>query len=286
MPKARKVEAISLLDDNSNLYFAIPNNVDNELLEKILKERVSGITEKEIERILSRINTVYAGIDISKKIFSTDAIQIAIDGNIPKKMVPKLLNKKNGWEVITCSSECAKKYPIYTKQIIQGSDEYINLAFPSNNVACAGRDIESMLSRYDTFSSPDFLMELQPELQENESIMLKDEYFYNYLLESNDEIRFFTNNPNTFLASLIGINVDLRIITVAGAIVKDDEDTTKYKMKLMFKFSSNKFLKAGRAILKLAFGFSNKEVEEGDDSELIVQNVQISKEQIYKLLSL
>ena len=286
MPKARKVEALSLLDDNSNLYFAIPNSVDDELLEKILKERVSGITEKEIERIMSRINTVYAGIDISKKIFSTDAIQIAVDGNIPKKMVPKLLNKKNGWEVITCNSECAKKYPIYTKQIIQGSDEYINLAFPSNNVACAGRDIESMLSRYDTFSSPDFLVELQPELQENESIMLKDEYFYNYLRESNDEIRFFTNNPNTFLASLIGINVDLKIVTVAGAIVKDDEEADKYKIKLMFKFSSNKFLKAGRAILKLAFGFSNKEVEEGEDSELIVQNVHISKEQIYKLLSL
>lgn len=283
MPNARKVEALSLLDDNSNLYFSIPNNVDNELLEKILKERVSGITEKEIERILTRINTVYAGIDISRRIFSTDAVQISVDGNIPKKMVPKLLNKKNGWEVITCSSECAKKHPIYTKQIIQGSDEYINVAFPSNNIACAGRDIEKMLSRYDDFSSIDFLPEMQ---EENESIMLKNEYFYNYLLESNDEIRFFTNNPNTFLSYLIGVNVDLRILTIAGAIVKDDEDTTKYKMKLMFKFSSNKFLKAGRAILKLAFGFSNKEVEDGDDSELIIQNVQISKEQIYKLLSL
>ena len=90
MPNARKVEALSLLDDNSNLYFSIPNNVDNDLLEKILKERVSGITEKEIERILTRINTVYAGIDISRRIFSTDAVQISVDGNIPKKMVPKL----------------------------------------------------------------------------------------------------------------------------------------------------------------------------------------------------
>ena len=283
MPKARKVEALSLLDDNSNLYFSIPNNVDNELLEKILRERVSGLAEKEIERIISRVNTIYVGIDISRKIFSTDAIQISVDGNIPKKMVPKLLNKKNGWEVITCNSECARKYPIYTKQIIYGSDEYLNLAFPSNNIACAGRDIEKMLTRYDDFSSLDFLPEMQ---EENESIMLKDEYFYNYLLESNDEIRFFTNNPNTFLSNLIGINVDLKILTIGGAIVKDDEDSSKYKMNLKFKFSSNKFLKAGRAILKLAFGFSNKEVEEGDDSELIIQSVKISKEQIYKLLSL
>ena len=283
MPTGRKVEALSLLDNNSNLYFSSPNNVDNELLEKILKDRVSGIAEKEIERIISRVNTVYAGIDISRKIFSTDAVQIAIDGNIPRKMVPKFLNKKNGWEIISCSSDPAKKHPIYTKQIIQGSDEYINVAFPSNNIACAGRDIEFMLSRYDDFSSIDFLPEVQ---EDNNSIMLKNEYFYNYLLESNDEIRFFTNNPNNFLAYLIGVNVDLRIVTIAGAIVKDDEDNEKYKMKLMFKFSSNKFLKAGRAILKLAFGFSNKDVEDGDDSELIIQNVQISKEQIYKLLSL
>lgn len=283
MPKGRKVEALSLLDNQSNLYFAVPNNVDNELIEKIINDNVSGLTKHEIERIISRVNTAYIGVNTTKKVFSSDSVQVAIDGNFPKKMVPKFLNKKNGWDVIVCSSCEAKKHPIYTKAVIPGSETYISLAFPSNNVSCLGRNIEQMLGRYDTLCLPDFEDQITSV---EDSIMHTDEYLYNYLLEAKDEIRFFANNPKSFLSTIIGANLDLKIVTVAGAIVKDDENADKYKVKFIFKFSNNKYLKAGRALLKLALGMSNSEVEDGEDSELIVQNVQINKEQILKLLSL
>ena len=57
MPKGRKVEALSLLDNQSNLYFAVPNNVDNELIEKLISDNVSGLAKHEIERIISRVNS-------------------------------------------------------------------------------------------------------------------------------------------------------------------------------------------------------------------------------------
>lgn len=282
MPKGRKVEALSLLDNQSNLYFAVPNNVDNELIEKIISDNVSGLAKHEIERIIARINTAYIGVNTTKKVFSSDAVQVAIDGNFPKKMIPKFLNKKNGWNVIMCSSCEAKKHPIYTKAVIPGSEDYISMSFPANNVACMGRNIEQMLGRYDTLSLPDFADQV---IGAEDSIMHTDEYFYNYLLEAKDEIRFFANNPKSFLSTITGVNLDLKIVTVAGAIVKDDEDPEKYKVKFIFKFSNNKYLKAGRALLKLALGMSNSEVEDGEDSELIVQNVHINKEQILKLIN-
>ncbi len=282
MPKGRKVEALSLLDNQSNLYFAVPNNVDNELIEKIISDNVSGLAKHEIERIIARINTAYIGVNTTKKVFSSDAVQVAIDGNFPKKMIPKFLNKKNGWDVIMCSSCDAKKHPIYTKAVIPGSEDYISMSFPANNVACMGRNIEQMLGRYDTLSLPDFADQVTAA---EDSIMHTDEYFYNYLLEAKDEIRFFANNPKSFLSTITGVNLDLKIVTVAGAIVKDDEDPGKYKVKFIFKFSNNKYLKAGRALLKLALGMSNSEVEDGEDSELIVQNVHINKEQILKLIN-
>ena len=192
MPKGRKVEALSLLDNQSNLYFAVPNNVDNELIEKIISDNVSGLAKHEIERIIARINTAYIGVNTTKKVFSSDAVQVAIDGNFPKKMIPKFLNKKNGWDVIMCSSCEAKKHPIYTKAVIPGSEDYISLSFPANNIACMGRSIEQMLGRYDTLSLPDFADQVTAA---EDSIMHTDEYFYNYLLEAKDEIRFFANNP-------------------------------------------------------------------------------------------
>ena len=282
MPKGRKVEALALLDNRSNLYFAVPNNVDNELVEKIISDNVSGLAKHEIERIISRINTAYIGVNTSKKVFSSDSVQVAVDGNIPKKMVHKVLTKNKDWDVIMCSSCTAKKHPIYTRAIIPGSQEYISLSVPSNNVACMGRNIDQMLERYDTLSLPDFADQVN---NNEDSLAQTDEYFYNYLLEAKDEIRFFANNPKSFLSTIIGANLDLKIITVAGSIVKDDKDPEKYKVKFIFKFSNNKYLKAGRALLKLALGMSSSEVEDGEDSELIVKNVLINKEQIYKLLS-
>ena len=282
MPRGRKVEALSLLDNQSNLYFAVPNNVDNELIEKIISDNVSGLAKHEIERIISRVNTAYIGINTSKKAFFSDSVQVAIDGNFPRKMIPKFLNKKSGWDVIMCSSAEAKKHPNYTKTVISSLENYISVSFPANNVACMGRNIEQMLGRFDTLSLPDFEEQL---LSLEDSLMSTDEYFYNYLLDAKDEIRFFANNPKSFLSTITGVNLDLKIVTVAGAIVKDEENPVKYKVKFIFKFSNNKYLKAGRALLKLALGMSNSEVEDGDDSELIVQNVHINKEQIMKLLN-
>ena len=89
MPKGRKVEVLSLLDNQSNLYFAVPNNVDNELIEKIISDNVSGLAKHEIEKIIARINTAYIGVNTTKKVFSSDAVQVAIDGNFPRKMIPK-----------------------------------------------------------------------------------------------------------------------------------------------------------------------------------------------------
>ena len=57
-------------------------------------------------------------------------------------------------------------------------------------------------------------------------------------------------------------------------------------LDLDFNFKSDKFRKAGRALLTLAFGLTNSQAEEIDFSELKISGIRIDKQQLYKILVL
>lgn len=269
LPKGKEVNSIDLLDSQNSFFITIPNNIDDDLIEKVLNNNVPNLAEREIKKIVDRIDTLYIGV----KKLKNPSIQMVVDGNFPKKLIPKVLNSKNGWDVQLFSPEnSSRNYQIY-------SANDINLSFPSKNKACIGRDVGKMISAYDTelFYDDGF--------ESNSSCL--DDYFYHFLTEKTDEIRFYSNNPNGFLSSFFGLNLDLKLVNIAGTIKNDKENENQYIIKFIFKFNNKKFMKAGKALLKLAFGITNSEVgQSDDDSELIITNIRIKKEQIYKFLVL
>lgn len=271
LPQANQIQALDLLDNQSGFYIAVPKNADSVLLKRVLQNNVEELSEKDIDTILERINKVYMGLNRSRK---NTSVQLAIDGNIPSQFIPKILNKKRGWESSAFRPEASNRsYQIYKNQDLE-------LSFPSSSIACSGRDLENMLSTYDSYLNVTEAVDrlICDSSLENEA--------YDYLLNAVDEIRFFANKPQSFLTILTGTSLDLKLLDVYGSFRIDPDFENQYLLNFKFNFKNEKYLKAGKVLLKLAFGLTNSEIENPSSNELIIKNIHISKEQVYKIFVL
>lgn len=270
VPQKTYVEPLNLLDNESTFYVAIPKSVDPELVKKIITTNVQDISEKDAELIASRIEKIYCGINKSKKGIE---LQGSIKANIPTSYVPKVFNKRNGWNegVVSGSTEDFKYY----------SNDFINIAFPSSNIVCIGRGMQYMLNTYDVLSNE---ISAEGDVIKNKS-ELPDE-LYNYLLNANEDIRFYANKPQSFLSLLTGANLNLKLVDVSGAFIVDPSHENQYLLQLNFDFKNEKYLRAGKGLLALAFGLANGQTEIVGNTKLIVKDIKINKNQLYKILTI
>lgn len=268
-PSGRPVDPLELVDDKSSFYMAIPKAADTVLIERIITGFFDEASESDAKLIASHVDKVYCGLNRSKNEME---IQSAIQGQIPRKYLPKVLNAKNGWQ----SSDYTPKGSAVSYKVYQGM---IDLAFPNDKIACVGRDINSMLDKYDSLSGlpADDSTELYSDL---------DSELTSYLKGAENEIRFFANKPQSFLTILTGAQLDLKLIDVKGSFTTDPKHANQYLLNLDFRFKNGTFLKAGKTLLVLAFGLTNSQEEIIGDSELIIKGIRIDKQQLYKLLSL
>ena len=268
-PAGRPVDPLELIDNQSSFYLAVPKAADNVLIERIITGFYEGASEADAKMIADRVNKVYCGLNRSRQ--GTE-IQASIDGNIPSSLIPKVLSEKKGWIVSDYSPEgSASKYKIYSGPV--------EMTFPSAKIACIGRDLEGMLTKYDRLSAlpADDSTELYSDLEED---------LTSYLKGAENEIRFFANKPQSFLTILTGAQLDLKLIDVKGSFRTDPKHPNQYLLDLDFRFKNGTFLKAGKTLLVLAFGLTNSQEEIIGDSELLIHDIRIDKQQLYKLLSL
>ncbi len=268
-PAGRPVDALELIDSQSSFYIAVPRAADSVLIERIITGFYPEASAADAKMIADRVNKVYCGLNRSK---NETEIQASIDGSIPVKYLPKVLSEKNGWVVSNYTPEgSAATYKLYSNQI--------EMSFPSEKLACAGRDIEGMLSKYDSLSK-------LPAEDTTELYSDLDSELTSYLKGADKEIRFFANKPQSFLTILTGAQLDLKLIDVKGSFKTDAKHENQYLLDLDFRFKNGTFLKAGKVLLTLAFGLTNSQEELIGDSELILHDIRIDKKQLYQLLSL
>ena len=268
-PVGRAVDPIELLDNNSSFYIAIPKAADSVLINRIIQNNVQGLSESDAKMISDRVNKIYCGLERKKNHVD---IQASIDGNIPVKYIPKGLNSKNGFSVQKYTpAESNLNFDIY-------SNESIDLSFPSQNLCCLGRDVQGMLTKYDSLLTlpadyTEIVSELSPELIE-------------YLKGAENEIRFFANKPQSFLTILTGAQLDLKLIDVKGSFVTDPKFENQYLLNIDFNFKNEMFMKAGRTLLTLAFGLTNSQSIVYGEAGLQINGIKLDKKQLYKLLVL
>ena len=138
-----------------------------------------------------------------------------------------------------------------------------------------------MLNTYDVLSNE---IPAEGDIITNKSELPDD--LYNYLLNANDEIRFFANKPQSFLSVLTGASLDLKLIQVYGSFVVDPKHESQYILDLHFDFKNEKYLRAGKGLLFLAFGLTNGQIEVVESNKLVVKGIKIKKEQLYKILTI
>ena len=138
-PAGRPVDALELIDNQSSFYIAVPKAADNVLIERIVTGFYEGASDADAKMIADHVNKVYCGLNRSKH--GTE-LQASVDGSIPAKLLPKVLNEKKGWIVSDYTpEESVTKYKVYTGPV--------EMAFPSAKIACIGRNLEGMLTKYD-----------------------------------------------------------------------------------------------------------------------------------------
>lgn len=268
-PAGRPVDALELVDAESSFYIAVPKAADSELIERIITGFYEDASEADAKMIVDRVNKVYCGLNRSKQ---DTEIQASIDGNIPVKLLPKVLNEKNGWVVSDFSPKgSAANYKLYSNKI--------EMSFPSDSLVCIGRDVDGMLTKYDTLSN-------MPSDGKNEIVSDLEPELISYLKGAQSEIRFYANKPQSFLTILTGAQLDLKLIDVKGNFKPDPKHPDQYLLTLDFQFKNGIYLKAGKALLALAFGLTNAQEELIGESELIIHDIRIAKQQLYQLLSL
>lgn len=268
-PAGRPVDALELIDSESSFYIAVPKAADNVLIERIITGFYQGASEEDAKMIADRVTKVYCGLNRSRH--GTE-VQASIEGNIPQKYLPKLLSAKNGW----VASDYTPDKSLNSYKLYSGP---VEMSFPSDKLACIGRNLEGMIDKYDSLSK-------LPAEDTTELYSDLDQDLTSYLKGAESEIRFFANKPQSFLTILTGAQLDLKLIDVKGSFRTDPKHVNQYFLNLDFRFKNGTYLKAGRTLLVLAFGLTNSQEEIIGDSELIIHDIRIDKEQLYKLLAL
>lgn len=262
------VHPVDLLDNKSFLYVAVPKSVDPELLKLILASNISGASSGDINQIFSRISTIYAGIG---KNMSANDIQAAIDSNIPLSFIPNILSEKNGWESVEYTPESGnRKYTVY-------SYDGLNLAFPSGNITCIGRNLPEMLEYYD------YEHFVPSEEAIGFSFNQIDKLNYEWLKSAEKEIKFYTSYTTEYLAQFIGFPINLNLNDIRGAVVPDSKNDKNYLATFYLDFKNLTSFKAGKLVLSFALGSENLYYDANYPNTIIIKNMVINKNQIYNL---
>ena len=281
-PIGRPVNPVELLDGDSDIYISIPKAADSKFIKDIITKSVSGLSSSNLKMILDRTSKVFCGLKING---NSIAIQVVVEGDVPKAFIGSFFNKKNGWDIRSYSSDTSViSHMIY-------SSHGIDLSFPSDMAVCLGHNVEGMLDRYNMLAYSDIDILTAPLVNnggsesDSSEVILADS-IGDFLSESNSEIRFYAKNPLAFLSLLTGLNLDLKLIDIKGGCAVNSENPEQYTFNIYMNFKDMKYLKAGRAILGFAAGISRSQTEIVDNNGLKIIDINFDRKLLYKLFGL
>ncbi len=273
-PFVSEVDPLDLIDSRSAFYIRIPKDVDFNLISRMLQNNLEGLSESDAKKVAERIDTVYLGLKKSKK---SVEFQISSLCSIPKIAVSSAFSKKNGWTsdklILEGSDKKNVSYTVY-------NNSGILAAFPSENIALIGNSVPAMIERYHNIS----------QNIEFEDTSLLDENIRGWLSYENGlhegQIRFYASKPQSFLTTLIGANLNFKLIYVKGFLKNDLKNENQYISEFEFEFRDPRVVGAAQAMLEVAFALTDSSVKRISDTHLIVSGIRINKNQLYKILVL
>lgn len=272
VPVGKYVDPLDLIDSNSSFYLRIPKDVDPALISRMLQNNLKGLSEKDADKITERIDVVYLGLKKSKK--SVD-FQISSLCNFPKIAVSSAFSKKNGWTsdklILEDSNKKNVTYTIYENSGILAS-------FPSENIALIGGSVPEKVEKFNN---------LFYSIESEDNFSIQDD-MKNWLsldeIATKDQVRFYASRPQSFLTTLTGANLNFKLVYVKGFLKNDPKDENQYFTQLEFEFRDPRVVGAAKAMLEVAFGLTDSNIEMTSNTHLVVSGIKINKNQLYKIL--
>lgn len=269
-----EVDPLDLIDSRSAFYIRIPKEVDSALIARMLQNNLQGLSENDARKVAERIDTVYLGL---KKTRKSVEFQIASRCSFPKIAVSSAFSKKNGWTsdklVLNNAENREIPYTVY-------SNSGILAAFPSENIALLGVNVPSMVERFHNISQK---IEFSDDLLLGEDIKTWLSYEDGI---RDGQIRFYASKPQSFLTTLIGANLNFKLVYVKGFLENDFSNENQYLAELEFEFREPRVVGAAQAMLEVAFGLTDSNVKKTSETHLVVSGIEINKRQLYKILVL
>lgn len=265
---------LELLDNQSSFYLRIPAATDEELISRIIQSSVDGVSEADSKKISERIEVVYVGLNRRR---NETTYQISSLCNIPTFAISKVFTSRNGWDkdsfLLEDNSGKKINYNIFNNKSILAS-------FPSEYVACLGRNVPTMIEKYHNLSCG----------INNVSFDNLDENVYSWLYyddkNPDNVIKYYASKPQSFLTMLTGATLNFNLVYVRGIIKIDEKRDDQFIVQFEFEFKDTKFIPVAKGSLSVAFGLTDSDIALETPTHLVVNNIKISKKQLYNILIL
>ncbi len=250
------VEPIELLSVDSDAYFSIPVQPNFDFSKKLVKSVASddSISEKDVNRILERIDTIYASMNLTGSAFEMSA-----SGNFPVKLSKFFLTEKNGW----------KNHKFNSYKYNEHLDSGLALSFLSSDLVClssSSKIVEKQLKKCDDILS-------QSDVQ-------------NVSFETSDsDICFFFPNAADILSMLVGDNAMLSAcFKSAYGSLRQIPDSENFDLTLTLSLADSRMKMAVSGILRLAFLGTSVGISTAEDS-VTLTGLMLDWNSIFSLVS-
>ena len=232
------VEPIELLSVGADAYFSIPVKSNFDFSKKLVESVASdgSISEKDVVRILERVDTIYAGMNLSGSAFEMSA-----SGNFPVALSKFFLTEKNGW----------KNHKFSSYKYNEHMDSGLALSFLSSDLVCIS-------------SSPKIV---EGQLGKCDAIISKADV-QNVSFETSDsDICFFFPKAADILSMIVGDNAMLlSCFKSAYGSLRQVPGSEDFDLKLTLSLADPRTRMAVSGILRLAFLGTSVGISSAEDS--------------------
>ena len=274
-----KVNAFDTLDHDSLVYISVPVGVHSEFTNSLLKSFIGNdVSDKYIKNVADSIDRVYVGIGNSS---NRKRLQAACDGTV--STASKLALSSNEYFSKKIQNvNTTGLYQVYTEK-----KSGVQICAPGSGLILLGSDITPQLERYDSEANAQIVSSVLSESNSN-GLEWKESEVYKFVGDSStDNIRLYMNKPLSFITNLLGTSLSSSIFQlnfIEGEFEK--LPSGKYSVDLNMEFSKDNLITKAVTFLRVALLMTDSKVTASDERHLSVTGIQVSLDQMKKMLGI
>ena len=270
-PEPEAVDPLLLLDRNAALYMYIPVQEYLPLMTSALTQ-MSGMSEKDAERIASRTEVLYMASENTK---GRQIFQLSAKGNYPLRFVKKALSKPDSGWTVNFTDATRVPYDYYAS-----AQTGIQISLPSSQNAIVSWDVAPQISMYDVAVEEQSLVMVGAALPSAVPAGFNKDAYEFLTTGAPNEIRFYECKADSFLQDMLQTDMKLPLKSVAGTFMNSKKTDAEYEAKIILevKDATPAKMKALVAGLKLALFPMPAKIQQTSASHITISEIAIGKD--------